>query len=72
MPGILQRVGAGPLQLWAELLKEKRVKAQTIAEVTELLSAIDHALYAPGAVPTEKLETMNRNAARIIAELSKR
>jgi hypothetical protein len=54
-----------------ELLKEKRVKVKTIAEVTELLSGIDHALYAPGAVSSEKLESMNREATRIIADLSK-
>lgn len=51
-------------------LKDQRVKEQTIAEVTELLSAIDHALYAPGEASPEKLETMNRNAARIMASLS--
>jgi len=54
-----------------KLLKEKRVKAQTIAAVLELLSGIDHALYAPGELSPEKRETMNRNALRIIADLSK-
>ena len=68
--GVRNPVGLTSKEL-GELLKEKKVKAQTIAEVTELLSAIDHALYAPGAVPAEKLEAMSRNAARIIAELSK-
>ena len=69
--GVRNPVGLTSKEL-GELLKEKKVKAQTIEEVTELLSAIDHALYAPGAVPAEKLEAMSRNAARIIAELSKR
>lgn len=55
----------------AKQLKDQRVKGQTISEITELLSAIDHALYAPGEASPEKLETMNRNAARIIAELLK-
>lgn len=55
----------------AKQLKDQRVKEQTISEITELLSAIDHALYAPGEASPEKLETMNRNAARIIAELLK-
>ncbi|RXK87698.1 hypothetical protein EST62_06035 [Chlorobaculum sp. 24CR] len=55
-----------------KLLKEKGVKTQPISEITALLSAIDHALYAPGEVSPKKLETMNRNAAEIMASLSKR
>ncbi|NTW55362.1 MAG: protein BatD [Chlorobaculum sp.] len=52
-------------------LEEKMVKAQTVAAITELLSGIDHALYAPGDVSAEKLESMNREATRIITVLSK-
>ncbi|UWX57709.1 hypothetical protein NY406_11080 [Chlorobaculum sp. MV4-Y] len=54
-----------------KLLKEKGVKAQTILEITALLSAIDHALYVPGEVSPETLETMNRDASRIIADLTR-
>ena len=68
--GIQNPLGLTSKEL-GELLKEKKVKAQTIAEVTALLSAIDHALYAPGEASAEKLDIMSRNAARIIAELSK-
>jgi hypothetical protein len=53
-----------------KLMREKRVKAQTIAEVMALLSGIDHALYALGEASPEKLEAMNRNAALIMASLS--
>ena len=68
--GVRNPVGLTSKEL-GELLKEKKVKAQTIAELTELLSDIDHALYAPGEASAEKLDIMSRNAARIIAELSK-
>jgi hypothetical protein len=54
-----------------KMLKEKQVKAQTIEAVTKLLSVIDHALYAPGEASPEKLESMSREAVRIITELSK-
>jgi hypothetical protein len=54
-----------------KLLQEKRVKAQTIAAMTKLLSGIDHALYAPGEASPENLAGMSREAARIIADLSR-
>lgn len=68
--GIMNPAGLTSKEL-GKLLKEKGVKAQTISALTELLSGIDHALYSPGKVSPEKLETMNRDASRIIADLTR-
>jgi|GEM_PF-788781 len=54
-----------------KILQEKKVKAQTIVALTKLLSGIDQALYAPGKASPENLATMSREAARIMAELSR-
>ncbi|WP_226986875.1 BatD family protein [Chlorobaculum tepidum] len=68
--GIMNPAGLTTKEL-GKLLKEKGVKAQTISALTELLSGIDHALYSPGQISPEKLETMNRDASRIIADLTR-
>jgi hypothetical protein len=72
----IKKIGVGnPSGLTAaelgKLLQEKKVKAQTIAAVTKLLSGIDHALYAPGEASPENLAGMSREASRIIADLSR-
>lgn len=69
--GIQNPAGLTSRELGTQLT-EMGVTAQTIAALTVLLSAIDHALYAPGQVSPEKLETMNRNAVEVMATLSKR
>jgi hypothetical protein len=54
-----------------KLLQEKKVKAQTIAAVTNLLSGIDHALYAPGEASPENLAKISRETSRIITDISR-
>ncbi|NTW53045.1 MAG: protein BatD [Chlorobiaceae bacterium] len=68
--GILNPAGLTSREL-RKKLGERKINEKTAGALLELLSIIDHAIYAPGDTSNEKLDTLNRSTSKVLADLSR-